>query len=80
MKQVLDSNGMKIHGVFRGVNGSLIIDDKKSYEDALIQKNRLLESSNRISALEGQIENLSSDITDIKKMLSLLVGIQNEAK
>lgn len=81
MKQVLDSNGVAIHGVFRGTNGSLIVDDNIQYKSALEQKKRAeAASSTVVSLLEAQsqqsktINNLTKEISELKQIINQFIS------
>lgn len=62
-------------GFFRDDHTNAIVNkNKNDYDMYVANRKKLLDEKERMKALEGKVENLTSDIGDIKDMLVSLLN------
>lgn len=65
MKQVIDSHGNPIKGLYKSENGSLVVNDPDSYNKAIIEMKREKE----FDIIKQKVYNMESMIVDIYNRL-----------
>lgn len=69
MIKVKDVDGKEVRGVYRGPNGSLIVQDNQLLQKYLTEKNAREKDQLKIKSLEDQISSLK---TMVEKLLEKL--------
>lgn len=62
MKQISDSNGIPIRGLFRKDDGSIVVNDPVS-----LKKNELI--TNNINKLNSEVSELRTQMNDLMKLI-----------
>lgn len=65
MKQVIDSHGNPIKGLYKSESGSLVVNDPDSYNKAIIEMKREKE----FDIIKQKVYNMESMIVDIYNRL-----------
>lgn len=65
MIKVKDVDGKEVRGVFRGPNGSLVVQDDKLLNKYLIEKRARENDQLKIKTLEEQVASLSSMVQQL---------------
>lgn len=82
--KVVDPNGREIQGVYRGPNGSLIVNNSPEYkkylhakrqqEDINNYKNEVNTLKQSVSDVNLQVSNLAGEMAEIKNLLKTLTA------
>jgi len=67
MKQVIDTEGRAIRGLFREQNGGLVVDDQLRYKKALAEKER-------IEKVEKDINTVMSKVDKLEDLIKTLIS------
>lgn len=66
MIKTKDIDGREVRGVFRGSNGSLVVQDEQLYSKYIAERDARLAQQSKVASLE-------SEIAELKAMVQLLL-------
>lgn len=69
MIKVKDVDGKEVRGVYRGPNGSLIVDDNRLLQKYLTEKNARERDQIKIKTLEDQVCSLTAMVEKLLEKL-----------
>lgn len=66
MIKTKDVDGRDVRGVFRGPNGSLVVQDDQLYSKYIAERNARISQQSKVASLE-------SEVAELKAMIQLLL-------
>jgi hypothetical protein len=71
---IQDENGRVIPNILRDGNGAIIVNDNSAFYRAAAEADRVKNEANKIAQLDVTVKTLTSEMSEIKQLLQLLVS------